>query len=32
MGFGEFVISCLVVIGVIAMFERYMDYKERKEK
>ena len=32
MGFGEFVISCLAIIGVVAMFEKYIDYKERKDK
>lgn len=30
MGFGEFVISCLVIIGVVAMFEKYIDYKKGK--
>lgn len=32
MGVGEFVISCLTIIGVVAMFEIYMDYKEKKDK
>lgn len=32
MGFGEFVISCLAIMGVVAMFEKYIDYKEKKGK
>lgn len=32
MGLGEFVISCLAIMGVVTMFEKYINYKERKDK